>query len=68
MLEELKALEGTPVRVEEAYTPLTCCTCLDLTERSVTSSRAKVLERDAMPYIRFMAMPKPLGTEGGCMG
>lgn len=44
----------------DRYTPLTFCTCLDLTEDSVTSSRAKVLDREAMPYIRLMAMAKPV--------
>lgn len=29
-------------------------------EDSVTSSRAKVLDREAIPYIRLMAMAKPV--------
>lgn len=33
---------------------------MDLIEDSVTSSRAKVLDREAIPYIRLMAMAKPV--------
>lgn len=42
----------------ERYTPLTFWTCLDLMADSVTSRRANVLDSEAMPYIRFIAMAK----------
>lgn len=44
----------------ERYTPLTFCTCLDLMADSVTSSKAKVLDKEAIPYIKLMAMAKPV--------